>query len=271
MQTLTIEREGGVAIMTLNRPAKLNAMDGVMMNEMPAAARDLADDPSVRCVVLTGAGRAFCAGGDLGDMQGRPAPGANTNGATAVPSLLDASLGLYERMGVSKLLHEMPKPTIAMVNGHAVGAGMSLALACDLRIAGESAKFGTGFARVGFSGDFGGTYFLTKLVGPAKARELFFLPDVFDADTALRLGIVNRLVADDALRQETLVLAHRIADGPALAYGYMKQNLNDALDRDFDTCLRREAERMTITGRTEDFREASRAFLEKREPQFKGR
>ncbi len=271
MDTLTLEHDGAVAIVTLNRPSKLNAMDAVMMDEMPKLFRHLATDPSVRCVVMTGAGRAFCAGGDLGDME--PASnGANAPlpGPTAV-SLIDAAAALYDRMSVSKLLHEMPKPTIAMVNGHAVGAGFSMALACDIRVAGESAKFGTAFARVGFSGDFGGTYFLTKLVGPAKARELFFLADVFDADDAHRWGIVQRLVADGALRQETLALAHRLADGPALAYGYMKQNLNDALDMDFDTCLRREAERMTITGRTEDFREASKAFLEKRQPTFRGR
>ncbi len=267
-QTLKLEREGNVGLFTLNRPEKLNAMNGIMMDEMPRAIAELATDPDVRCIVMTGAGRAFCAGGDLGDMQ----PGAGVAiGDGRAFSLLDAATGLYERMGISKLLHEVTKPTIAMVNGHAVGAGLSMALACDMRIAGEGAKFSTAFAKVGFSGDFGGTYFLTKLVGPAKARELFFLADQFDSDTALRLGVVNRVVADEALRAETLAVAARLAAGPTLAYGYMKQNLNDALDHDFDTCLRREAERMTITGRTEDFREASRAFLEKRTPTFKGR
>ena len=156
----------GVAVLTMNRPDRLNALSGEMLDTMLEALPRLADDPNVGCIVLTGAGRGFCAGGDVKAM----AEGREMSGDT----LEERAQGLRSKMETSRWLHEMPKPTIAMVRGAAAGAGLSLALACDLRIAGESAKFGTAFARVGYSGDFGGSYYLTQLVGTAKARELYY-------------------------------------------------------------------------------------------------
>jgi len=171
----------------------------------------------------------------------------------------------------SRLLHEMPKPTIAMVNGPAAGAGLSIALACDIRIAGESARFGTAFVRIGFSGDFGGTWMLQRLVGPAKARELYFTGDLIDAGEAERIGMVNRVVPDDELGRETRALAERIAKGPPIALARMKQNMNLGLASDFSTLLDAEAEGMIMTGMTQDNREAVKAFLEKRPATFHGR
>src|SRR5690242_3196357 len=185
----------GAAILTLNRPDRLNAMSGEMLDAMLEALPRLADDPAVGVVVLTGAGRGFCAGGDVKAM----AEGREFGGTT----LEEKAQALRTRMEVSRWLHEMPKPTVAMVRGAAAGAGLSLALACDLRIASDSARFATAFARVGYSGDFGGSWFLTKLVGTAKAREVYFTADIIDAPTALRLGLVNRVVADTDLEKET--------------------------------------------------------------------
>jgi 2-(1,2-epoxy-1,2-dihydrophenyl)acetyl-CoA isomerase len=169
------------------------------------------------------------------------------------------------------LLRTMPKVVVAMVNGPAVGAGLGLAMACDLRIAGRSARFGTGFAGVGYSGDFGGSWSLTRLVGTAKARELYFLGDIINAEAAHTLGLVNRVVEDDALHQAATDLARRIADGPRIAYGYMKRNLFAAETEPLATVLEMEAVHQTRTAMTEDHLEASRAFAEKRRPVFKGR
>ena len=160
---------------------------------------------------------------------------------------------------------------IAMVNGPAVGAGLGLAMACDLRIAGRSARFGTGFAGVGYSGDFGGSWTLTRLVGTAKARELYFLGDIIDAETARSLGLVSRVVEDDALRDETTALARRIADGPRIAYGYMKRNLFAAETEPLAAVLEMEAVHQARAAMTEDHLEAARAFTEKRRPVFKGK
>ena len=169
------------------------------------------------------------------------------------------------------LLRTMPKVVIAMVNGPAVGAGLGLAMACDLRIAGRSARFGTGFAGVGYSGDFGGSWSLTRLVGTAQARELYFLGEIIDAEKAHALGLVNRIVEDDLLHDETATLARRIADGPRIAYGYMKRNLFAAETEPLATVLEMDAVHQARTAMTEDHLEASRAFAEKRRPVFRGR
>src|SRR5512145_2135966 len=199
----------GVATLTLNRPDRLNALSPAMLDALLAALPRLAADADVGAVVLTGAGRAFCAGGDVKAMaEGRE---------LAAGSLEDKAQALRARMEVSRWLHEMPKPTIAMVRGAAAGAGLSMALACDLRVAGESAKFATAFARVGYSGDFGGSWFLTQLVGTAKARELYYTAEIVDARTAAQLGIVNRVVPDEKLEDETMTLARRLANGPRVA------------------------------------------------------
>jgi 2-(1,2-epoxy-1,2-dihydrophenyl)acetyl-CoA isomerase len=179
--------------------------------------------------------------------------------------------GLRRMHQLPMLLRTMPKIVIAMVNGPAVGAGLGLAMACDLRVAGRSARFGTGFAGVGYSGDFGGSWSLTRLVGTAKARELYFLGNVIDAAEAASIGLVNRVVEDEAQRDETMVLARRIADGPRVAYAYMKRNLFAAETEPFANVLELEAVHQARTAMTEDHLEASLAFVEKRRPVFKGR
>jgi 2-(1,2-epoxy-1,2-dihydrophenyl)acetyl-CoA isomerase len=250
-----------VATLTLNRPDRLNALSSPMLDGLLEALPRLGADPQVAVVVLTGAGRGFCAGGDVKSM----AEGSSQLG------LEDAVQRLRGRMEVSRLLHEIPKPTIAMVNGPAAGAGLSMALACDLRIASESARFITAFVNVGFSGDFGGSYFLSKLVGTAKARELYYTGEALDADRALALGIVNRVVPDAELANATMTLATRLARGPNVALGLMKQNFNAAETGSLSELLDLEALHQIKTARTEDHREAARAFVEKRPPVFKGR
>jgi 2-(1,2-epoxy-1,2-dihydrophenyl)acetyl-CoA isomerase len=253
----------GVAVLTLNRPDRLNAMSRPMLDAMLEALPRLADDPAVGVVVLTGAGRGFCAGGDVKAM----AEGNELGGQT----MEEKAQALRARMEVSRWLHEMPKPTIAMLRGPAAGAGLSLAMACDMRVASDTARLGTAFARVGYSGDFGGSYYLTQLVGTAKARELYFTADLLDAQQALGLGLVNRVVPDARLEEETMALASRLARGPRVAFRYMKRNMNAAESASLKEMLDLEAWHHTRTGMTEDHREAARAFVEKREPQFKGR
>jgi 2-(1,2-epoxy-1,2-dihydrophenyl)acetyl-CoA isomerase len=264
MSTDLLEQvKDGVAVLTLNRPDRLNAMSRPMLDALLEALPRLAEDPAVGVLVLTGAGRGFCAGGDVKAM----AEGNELGGQT----MEERAQALRSRMETSRWLHEMPKPTIAMMRGPAAGAGLSLAMACDLRIASDTVKLGTAFARVGYSGDFGGSYYLTQLVGTAKARELYFTADLLDAQQALGLGLVNRVVADARLEEETMALASRLARGPRVAYRYMKRNMNAAETASLNDMLDLEAWNHTRTGMTEDHREAARAFVEKREPQFKGR
>ena len=253
----------GVAVLTLNRPHRLNAMSGPMLDALLEALPRLTEDPAVGVVVLTGAGRGFCAGGDVKAM----AEGREFGGTT----LEEKAQALRSRVEVSRWLHEMPKVTIAMVRGAAAGAGLSLALACDLRVASDTARFATAFARVGYSGDFGGSWYLTQLVGSAKARELYYTADIVDAQTALALGIVNRVVPDGRLEEETMALAARLGRGPRIAYQYMKRNFNAAESGTLKDSLDLEAWHHTRCGMTEDHREAARAFVDKREPVFKGR
>jgi len=261
-QDLLEALKDGVAVLTLNRPDRLNAMSPSMLDALLEALARLAADPEVGVVVLTGAGRAFCSGGDVKAM----AEGREFGGTT----LEDKAQALRSRMEVSRWLHEMPKPTIAMVRGAAAGAGMSLALACDLRVAGDTARFATAFARVGYSGDFGGSWFLTQLVGTGKARELYFTTDIVDAREARELGMVNRVVPDARLEEETLALAARLARGPRIAYRYMKRNFNAAESGTLKDLLDLEAWHHTRCGLTEDHREAAKAFVEKRDPVFRG-
>ena len=249
-----------IAVLTLNRPDRLNALSSPIVDGLLEALPRLGADPEVAVVVLTGAGRGFCAGGDVKSM----AEGTSQLG------LEDAVQRLRGRMEVSRLLHEIPKPTIAMVNGAAAGAGLAMALACDLRVASESARFITAFVKVGFSGDFGGSYFLSKLVGTAKARELYYTGDPLDASQALALGLVSTVVPDVELLDATMALARRLAGGPSIALGLMKQNFNAAENGTLSELLDLEALHQVQTARTEDHREAARAFVEKRPPIFKG-
>jgi 2-(1,2-epoxy-1,2-dihydrophenyl)acetyl-CoA isomerase len=254
--------EDSIATLTFNRPERLNALSTPIMEGLLHGLPRLAGDPAVKVVVLTGAGRAFCAGGDVKSM-------AEDGGERR--SVAEAAAHLRSRMEVSRILHELPKPTIAMINGPAAGAGLSLALACDLRIAGVSARLVTAFVRVGFSGDFGGSWFLTRLVGTAKARELYFTGRPVDAEEALTLGLVNRVVPDNQLHDATMELARSLAHGPSIALSLMKRNLNFAENGGLAELLDIEAVHQVQTGRTEDHREAAKAFVEKRSPIFVGR
>ena len=252
----------GIATLTMNRPESLNALSGEMMENLLEALPRLAKDPNVGAVVITGAGRAFCAGGDVKAMAEGTEFKAETLEAKA--QALSAS------MDVSRWLHQMPKPTIAMVPGAAAGAGLSIALSCDIRIAGESAKFTTAFGKVGYSGDFGGSYFLSHLVGIAKARELYFTGRVLLGQEALELGIVNRVTTPEDLEREANSYAAELAALPTLAVGYMKKNLNAALKGSLSDVLDDEAIHMIRTFETDDHKNAAQAFLEKRAPVFSG-
>ena len=253
--------EHGVATLTFNRPERMNALSTPIMEGLLQGLPRLAGDPAVRVIVLTGAGRAFCAGGDVKSM----AEGGERRSAA------EATAHLRSRMEVSRILHELPKPTIAMINGPAAGAGLAFALACDLRIAGASARLVTAFVKVGLSGDFGGSFFLTRLVGTAKARELYFTGRPIDAQEALSLGLVNRVVADDQLGDATMELAKSLAQGPHIALSLMKRNMNCAEAAGLAELLDVEAANMVQATRTEDHREAAKAFVEKRAPVFVGR
>ncbi len=271
-ECVLVERDGGVATVVLNRPEAMNSLSGEVLEALARRLRELEADASVRCVALTGAGdRAFCAGGDVKDMAAR-GPAAAPGAGPAEPEPLEAAMDRLARAEeASWLLHSMGKPTLGVINGVAAGAGLSLALACDLRIAAEGVDLLTAFARIGFSGDFGGSWFLTRIVGTAKARELYFLSEKLKAEEARELGILNWVVPREKLRDEAQALAQRLAAGPPIAYRYMKRNLNLALIMDAQSLLRLEAEAMIRTGATEDFRAGVAAFLQKKTPTFRGR
>lgn len=264
-QDLLFRIDNRVAVITLNRPDKLNAMTGAMLARCAKELTDYASDPAVGAVVLTGVGRGFCAGGDVAVMQT-----GEEFGPLGTPTEVQIDeLRRWHR--VPWLLNTIAKPTIAVVNGAAVGGGLGLALSCDLRIASDRARFGTAYARVGYDGDFGTTWQMTRLLGEAKAKELFFLPDIIAAQEALRIGMVNRVYPHESLMAEALSIAERIAAGPLVSYRYMKANVAHAATADFAASLNREAETHIRCSQTEDHSEGVNAFLEKREPVFKGR
>lgn len=259
---LLVSLDDRVLTLTFNRPEKLNALSAQIHERALAQLQDSISNPDVGCIVVTGAGRAFCAGGDVSAMEGRAAV------ETTLEQRVDGQRAGHE---LSRLLHDMPKVTIAAVNGHAVGAGLGIAVSCDLRIASENAKFGTAFARVGFGGDYGTTCGLVRLLGEAKAKEMFFLPDIIDAQEAHRIGLANRVLPADTFQDEVQQLARRIAHGPLVSYRYMKENANLSATNDFRTMLDREALTHLRCGMTEDHLEGVQAFMEKREPVFRGR
>jgi len=263
---LLAELQDGVALITLNRPDARNAMSGEMNEALQTMLAQCELDPAVRCIVLTGAGKGFCAGGDV---KGMAASGDGTVGARTIDQAIHEQR-VHQR-GTAGKLFKMPKPTIAALPGAAAGAGLSLALACDLRIMASTAIMTTAFAKVGFSGDYGGTYFMSQLVGSAKVRELYYLSERVSADEALRLGLTNWVCEPDELQARTMEIAMRLARGPTVAYRYMKENLNRALGGDVDDCLDLEATHHVHCGQTEDHRNATKAFVEKREPTFNGR
>lgn len=260
------EIDDGVAVLTMNRPERRNAFSPAMIEALARVLADIDADDSVGAVVLTGAGGAFCAGGDVKAMAEQVALfGDRASYDSAV------HLQRLAQRGTSGRLWEMPKPTIAALPGPAAGAGLSLALACDLRYAADTAVLTTAFARVGFSGDFGGTWFLTRLIGSAKAKELYFFSDRLSAGDALDLGLVNAVFPADKLTEEVMQRARQLAAGPRVALRYMKENLNRAVHGGFGECSDLEVTHHIHTGTTEDHREATRAFVEKREPTFKGK
>ena len=257
----------GILTLTMNRPEARNAMSGAMTGALAEQLAAAELNPDVKCVVLTGAGEGFCSGGDVKAMAG----GGDGGGSGAIT--LDGAIHaqrVNQRATAGKL-YKMPKPTVASLPGAAAGAGLALALACDLRIMASNAILITAFARVGFSGDYGGTYFMTHLVGSAKARELYFLSERVSAEEALGLGLTNWVCEPEELADKTHEIASRLATGPTVAYRYMKENLNRAIAGDFDDCLDPEATHHIHTGMTEDHREAAKAFVAKQDPVFKGR
>lgn len=257
--------EDGIATLTMNRPEARNALTADMLAALSAAAQRLALDPAVRLVVITGAGAAFCAGGDVKGFVARAGDGVQA------PSFDTRVNGLRAGMELARLLHDMPKPTLAVIPGPAAGAGLSIALACDMRIAAEGAKLTTAFSKIGASGDYGGSYFLTHLVGPAKARELYFTADVITGAEAAALGIVNYAVPADTLAAEATKLARKLAALPTVTIGYIKRNLNVAEHGTLAEVLDIEAIHMVRTMETDDHKAAALAFVEKRTPVFKGR
>jgi 2-(1,2-epoxy-1,2-dihydrophenyl)acetyl-CoA isomerase len=268
--TVLLEREAGVGTVILNRPDRMNALTDELMEALPERLREAANDPEIRCVVLTGAGdRAFSAGADLG---GGSSGGGRASGGLmqeTLESSIDRVAGYEES---SLLLHTMRKPTLAAVNGAAAGASLSMVGACDLRVCAENAIFTTAFRRIGFSGDFGGSYFWTHILGTAKARELYLLGDRIDAQQALQLGMVSRVFPEAEFRKQVGELAQRLAAGPPIAYRYMKRNLNLAeAGLGLEEILELEAEAMMRTARTEDFAKATLAFFKKEKPEFHGR
>ncbi len=260
MADLEETREGAVVILTLNRPDRLNALSPEMTLLLMQGVERLGADPEVGAIVLTGAGRGFCAGGDVRSMPSR--------NELPFEQRLE---GLRARARLVLLLRQCPKPVVAAINGPAFGAGLGLALACDIRIAAASARFGTAFVRIGYSGDYGGTYNLTQLVGPAKARELYLTGESFTAEQALAWGMLTRVVPDEALRAEAMAVAGRFARGPRVAYGYIKRNMLAAETETLERMLEIEAIHQVRCAQTEDHKEAARAFAEKREPVFRGR
>lgn len=241
--TVLIENQGGVRIITLNRPDVLNALDGEIMGALVDATADAARDVSVGCVVITGAGRGFCSGGDLKGDRGGPMAASNELGGRNEHSFAR----LRGFMETSRLLHEMTKPTIAMINGPVAGAGIGIAGACDLRFAGKAATFLSAFDRIGAGGDFGSSWFWTKILGTGVARELFFLSEKLTAEQAFAKGVYTKLFDDEVLREETLEVAHKLADGPRVGYRYMKNNLNAAEDWAFEAQFDQEALNMGLS------------------------
>ena len=270
--------DGRVLTLTLNRPERLNALNAGLMRALLEATKDAAEDARVGCVVLNGAGRAFCAGGDIGggdkDKTEKTAAQLATEQERAAkrgPDGHEARVSwLRECMEAARILHQMPKPTVASVHGAAAGAGLCLAAACDLRIVAEGATFSSAFVNVGLSGDYGGAYFLTQLIGPMKARELYLLGDKIDAAKAERIGLVTQLVKAEELEMQTAALARRLAEGPPIAHRYMKRTLIAAESGTLEQVLDLEGQFQTRASATLDHKEAARAFFEKRTPVFKG-
>ena len=254
-ETILYEVEGSLATVTLNRPDNFNGITNTLMRELYECLNRVALESEVRVVIFTGAGRAFCPGVDLK---------ASTSGQSQEPSR-------REYFHITTLLHEMPKVTIAAVNGACAGAGFGWACACDLRYASERAMFNSAFLGVGISGDMAGPWLLPRIVGATKARELFFMSEKFSASDAERIGLVLKVFSDDSLREEVRSIGLRLSKSAPLAIGEMKKNFINAENMPLRDYIELETERHSRTGASQDSREAMRAFVEKREPKFVGR
>jgi len=257
-ETIILERKDGVATLTLNRPEKLNAINRKMIEELKSAVVEIAKDMDVRALVITGAGRGFCSGADVGDMVQAAAP-------------IENRYWTQMRDKVILALTDLEKPVIAKVNGVAVGVGCSLALSADIIVASENANFSLIFSRIGLIPDGGALFHLPRLVGPAKAKELIFTARMVDAKEAERIGLINKAVPADELDNEVNMLAKQLAEGPTVAFGMTKKIINKGLTMDLSSVLECEAFGVTIAGTTEDAQEGVMAFLEKRKADFKGR
>lgn len=262
--------DDGVAVLTMNRPERRNALSGEMLGALGRALERVEKDREIRCVVVTGAGGAFCAGGDV---KGFAANADRADGASEGPTIDERiHAQRLDQRATSGALWRMPKPTIAAIGGPAAGAGLAIALACDLRVMVDSAIMTTAFARVGFSGDYGGSWFLTQLVGPSKAKELYYLSNRIGAEEALALGLVNRVLPAAAYEDGWRSLARQLASGPSIAYRSMKENINRAaVGIDAMEAMDLEVTHHVHCGQTDDHKNASKAFVEKREPVFTGR
>ena len=257
---LLYEVKDKIATITLNRPDKMNAFTGPMIDAWASSLQEAQRDPEVNVVIVTGAGKAFCAGGDVARMgEGRPSP-------------LDHKNGLWENIHrVPKALEAMDKPVIAMVNGVAVGAGMGMCVMCDMRVAADTARFSTGYVRVGLVPGDGDTYFLPRLTGTAKALELLWTADFIEAPEALRLGVVNRVVPAAELRDATYALAAQIASGPQVPIRMIKRLVYQSMRLDLRTHLDLVSSHMAVVRETSDHKEGVQAFMDKRKPNFTGR
>jgi 2-(1,2-epoxy-1,2-dihydrophenyl)acetyl-CoA isomerase len=263
--------DGHVAVLSFNRPQRRNALSSPMYGGFERVLPQIERDPAVRVLLLTGEGGAFCAGGDVKGMHENNTSGGSPDGATAV-SLEDRVASLRSSQAVVSLaLRRLPMPVVAALPGAAAGAGLSMALAADLRIAAERAVLVTAFANVGASGDFGTSWFLPRLVGEAKAKELMFTSPRLTATEAAELGIVNRVLPDEGFADAALAFCHDLATRAPIALRYMKENVNRALGTTLAEALDAEAAAMVRTMSTADHREAAAAFVEKRSPTFTGR
>jgi enoyl-CoA hydratase/carnithine racemase len=259
-ENIILDKQGAVATITLNRPEKLNAFAGRMREELAEALEDAGQDTAIRVVVITGAGKAFCSGADLT----RTVELVKDKDTTTFRGLLNTGARVVNS------IRQMPKPVIASINGAAAGAGLNLALACDIRLASTTAKFSQAFVKIGLHPDWGGTFFLPRLIGTAKACELMFMGDAIDATTAEQLGIINRAVPAEELQTSTNELANRLAAAPPLAIAMMKRAIYKGAEDSLEAMLAYETEAQLACFESQDCLEGINAFLEKRKPMFKG-
>ncbi|MFC1864586.1 enoyl-CoA hydratase/isomerase family protein [Chloroflexota bacterium] len=265
-ETIILERKDNIATITLNRPDRMNSVNPQMTLELLAALDDVDQDDEMRVLVLTGAGRGFCAGADVGGMAGGAEKGLGTSkGLEMMQNRLSGGTGT-----TTLKLQKMQKPTIAMVNGVAVGGGAALALACDMRVGSENARFMNAFVRIGLYAGWGSTWLYPRMMGLGRALEYLFTGDFLEAKEAERLGVLNRLVPADELEKETMTLARKIADGPPIAIKLMKLAVYKGLAMDFETALQT-TDYESITLSSEDHKEGITAFREKRPAKYEGK